>query len=234
METQASLGYGSTLELAPYETPTAFEFVAEVKNFTLPSDTTEQQDVTHMQSPNKTREFIDGFTDPGELGFEMNYVPGSRSDLLMVAAKGRRKRVRITFPNGVQVLFTGARQSYEKSAETEGAMTATASFKVSGEPIQTPVTAPRSLDAPKLILGTTPPQVGSVIELDQGVWAGARHVTVQWQRDGEDIEGATGNAYVPVAADVGEPVTAVVTGVNDQFETSVTTEATAAVVAAGA
>lgn len=234
METQASLGYGSTLELAPYETPNAFEYVAEVKNFTLPSDTTEQQDVTHMQSPNKTREFIDGFTDPGELGFEMNYVPGSRSDNLMLAAKGKRKRVRITFPNGVQVLFSGSRQSYEKTAETESAMIATASFKVSGEPIQTPVTAPRSLETPTLTLGTTPPAVGSVIELDQGVWAGARYARVQWQRDGEDIEGATGNAYVPSPEDVGETITAVVTGVNDQFETSVATAATAAVVAAGA
>ncbi|NGP19298.1 phage tail tube protein [Devosia aurantiaca] len=231
-ETGAMLGYGSTLELAPFELPNAFEYVAEVKNFTLPSDTTDQQDVSHMQSPNKTREFIDGFSDPGEFGCEMNYIPGSPSDTLLIAAKGKRKRIRITFPNGVQVLFTGSRQSYEKTAETENAMTASVSFKVSGEPLQTPVTAPRALVAPLLRSSTTPPQVGSVVELDQGIWAGARYATVQWQVDGVDVVGATGSAYVPVAADVGKPITAVVTGGNDDFETVVTTAETADVVAA--
>jgi hypothetical protein len=231
-ETGAMLGYGSTLELAPYETPNAFEYVAEVRNFTLPSDTTDQQQVSHMQSPNKTHEFIDGFSDPGEFGCEMNYIPGSASDLLLIAAKGKRKRARVTFPNGIQILFTGSRQSYEKTAETESAMTASLSFKVSGEPLQTPATAPRALVAPTLRSSTTPPQVGSVVELDQGIWAGARYATVQWEVDGVAVAGATGNAYVPVAADIGKPITAVVTGVNDDFDTDVTTAETADVVVA--
>jgi hypothetical protein len=231
-ETGAMLGYGSTLELAPYETPNAFQYIAEVKNFTLPSDTTDQQDVSHMQSPNKTREFLDGFSDPGEFSCEMNFIPGSPSDAILIAAKGKRKRVRITFPNGVQVLFTGSRQSYEKTAETENAMMANVSFKVSGEPIQTPITAPRNLVAPVLRSDTTPPRVGSVIELDQGIWAGARSSTIQWEAEGVPVPGATGNAYVPVAADIGKAITAVITAVNDEFETEVTTAVTADVVAA--
>lgn len=231
-ETGAMLGYGSTLELAPFETPNAFVYVAEVKNFTLPSDTTDQQDVSHMQSPNKTREFIDGFSDPGEFGCELNYIPGSPADLLLVAAKGKRKRIRVTFPNGVQVLFTGTRQSYEKTAETENAMTASVSFKVSGEPLQTPIAAPRNLVLPTLRLSTTPPQVGSVVELDKGVWAGARDVAIQWKVGGVVVAGETGNTYVPKTADIGKPIVAAVKGVNDQFNTEVSTTATGNVVAA--
>lgn len=235
-DTQASIGYGSTLELAPYENPNAYEFVGEAKNFTLPSDTTDQQDVTHMQSPNKTREFIDGLTDPGELSFEVNHVPGSNTDQLLINAKGKRKRARITFPNGVQILFTGSRQSYERSAETEGAMTASVSFKVSGEPIQTPPTAPRAIVAPSIVSATTPPEIGSPIELDRGIWAGATDWEVVWQRaDSADgaytaIAGAEGLAYVPVAADEGKFIRAQVTGINPSFETVVVSAALAAAV----
>lgn len=235
-ETQASIGYGSVLELAPYENPTAFEYVGEVRNFTLPSDTTEQQQATHMQSPNKTHEFVPGMTDPGEFGFEMNYVPGSESDLIMLAAKGKRKRVRITVPNGVQVLFTGARQSYEKTAETEGVMTASASFKVSGEPVQTPPTAPRAIALPTLAVGAETPQVGAPIELKRGIWAGANDWAVKWQKDDDgdeefaDIPEATGLAYVPSASDVGSKIRAVVTGKNGTYTTAANSAATDAVV----
>jgi len=235
-ETQASIGYGSVLELAPFEDPTAFEYVSEVRNFSLPSPATDQQQATHMQSPNKTHEYVPGMTDPGEFGCEMNYIPGSASDLLMLAAKGKRKRVRITAPNGVQVLFTGSRQTYEKTAETEGVMTASVSFKVSGEPIQTPPTAPRAISAPTITAATNPPEIGAPIEIDRGIWAGAQDWSVKWQRgdlvDGPftDITGATGLAYVPGAADEDKFLRAVVTGINDSFQTEVATDPLAAAV----
>jgi hypothetical protein len=234
-ESQAMLGYGSVLELADIATPTVRQYIAEVSNFTLPSSSTDQVDVTHMQSPGKSREFIDGLTDNGEFGFEMNYVPGSQADQRMIAAKGKRKRVYITFPNGVQVSFTGSRQSYEKSAATDDKMTASASFKVSGDPIQTPAAAPRSLAVPA-ITGTA--SVGSPLELDRGIWAGALDVTVQWQKDEAgnstfvDIVDATGLAYVPATSDIGDKIRAEVTASNGSFTTVANSIATAAVVAA--
>lgn len=233
-DSQAILGYGSVLELADIATPTTREYIGEVSNFTLPSASTDQVDVTHMQSPNKSREFIDGLTDHGEFGCEMNYVPGSQADLRMLAAKGKRKRIYITFPNGVQVAFTGTRQSYEKTAATDDKMTASASFKVSGEPLQTPAAAPRNIQAP-VITGTA--KVGVPLELDRGIWAGALDVAVKWQKDeaGDgnftDIADATGLAYVPATADVGDKIRAVATGDNGSFTTVANATATTAVVA---
>lgn len=235
-DTQAMLGYGSVLELAPIETPAAREYVSEVRNFTLPSDTTDQQQVSHMQSPNKTHEFIDGFSDGGELGFAMNYVPGSRSDLLMLAAKGKRKRVYVTFPNGVQISFTGSRQSYEKSAQTESAMEANASFKVSGQAVQTPPTAPRNLEVPTLTIFGETPAIGAVIELVDGIWAGALERKIEWLR-ADEVDGtytaitdADALAYVPVAADVGKFLRARVIASNPSFSTSILTVPTAVAV----
>ncbi|WP_166163109.1 phage tail tube protein [Chelativorans oligotrophicus] len=234
-DTEAGLGYGSVFEMADLATPTVFTYIAEAYNFTPPSETTDTPDATHFQSPNRTREFIEGLTDPGEASFEMNLVPGSASDKALIAAKGKRKWCRFTFPNGVQVMFTGLRQGYEKSVPNDDKMTATVTWKVSGDPIQTDPTAPRNLVA-AAIAGTA--QVGAPLTVDPGVWAGALDLAIKWQKDNAgdgnfaDIAGATGTAYVPVADDVGDEIRVSITGSNDDFSTTANSAATAAVIAA--
>ncbi|TDK35199.1 histidine kinase [Rhizobium deserti] len=227
-DTQASLGYGITFEMAPAETPTLFTYVSEIYDVTPPSDTTDSVDVTHMQSPNRTREFISGLTDPGEMSFEQNYVPGSASDKALMSAKGKRKWCRITFPNGVQAMFYAILQSYEKSAPTDDKMTATVTFKVSGEPILTDPAAPRNLAAPAV---TGVAKVGAPLTIEPGIWAGAMDLTYQWKVDGANIVGSTGQSYIPLIGDIGKGVSVAVTGANDAFSTSVTSAETADVVA---
>ncbi|MEY9196637.1 hypothetical protein ABIA16_001753 [Sinorhizobium fredii] len=227
-DTEASIGYGITFEMADIATPTVFTYIAEIKDVTPPSEETDQADASHMQSPNRYREFIDGLTDAGEASFEMNYVPGSASDKALIAAKGKRKWCRITFPNGVQTLFVGTRQTYEKSAPTDDVMTATATFKVSGEPVHTDPAAPRNIALPT-ITGTA--KVGSPLVLDRGIWAGGLRFEYQWQAAGVDIAGATGLSYVPVTGDIGNTITCEVTAYNDDFDTMAESAATAAVIA---
>lgn len=234
-DTKAMIGYGSTFEMADLATPNDFFYVAEAYNLTPPSDTTDTVDATHMQSPNKTREFIDGLTDPGEASFEMNLVPGSTSDQKVQAAKGKRKWCRITFPNGVQLLFVGIRQGYERAAPTDDKMTATVTWKVSGEPILTDPTAPRAIVDP-VLSGVA--LAGVPLTLDPGIWAGALEFGVQWEVDDDgsgvtwsDIVGATGRAYVPQPADVGKLIRVKVTGENDTFTSEVISAPTGAVAA---
>ncbi len=227
-DTKASIGYGITFEMADIATPTAFTYIAEIYDVTPPSESTDTPDATHMQSPNRTREFIEGLTDPGEASFEMNYVPGSDSDKALIDAKGKRKWCRLTFPNGVQLLFRGVRQGYERNAPTDDKMTATVTWKVSGEPIMTDPAAPINLAAPTIV-GVA--KVGVPLVLDTGIWSGAMEFEYQWKVAAADVVGATGLSYVPVTGDIGDPVTCVVTGINDDFDTDVATVATANVVA---
>ncbi|MGZ2455460.1 phage tail tube protein [Rhizobium anhuiense] len=227
-DTEASIGYGITFEMAEAATPTVFAYIAEIYDMTPPSDSTDTVDVTHMQSPNKTREFIDGLTDPGEASFEMNLVPGSDSDKALLAAKGKRKWCRITFPNGVQTLFFGVRTTYEKAAPTDDKMTATVTFKVSGEPVQTDPAAPRNISAP-VVTGVA--KVGAPLTVDPGIWAGALGLTYQWKVDGTNVSGATSTSYIPVTGDIGKGVSVAITGANDDFSTTVTSAETADVVA---
>lgn len=132
-ETAAMIGYGSKFQLGNGATPTeTFADLAEVSNITPPSVAADVVDATHMQSPNRTREFIDGLIDPGECSFEMNFIPGSAADDAIQAWKlaGGRKTCRIVFPNDVTWTFSGILQGYEPAVPTDDKMTATVTIKV--------------------------------------------------------------------------------------------------------
>lgn len=227
-DTKAGIGYGSVVEMADVATPTVRTPIGEVKSINPPSETTDTPDATHMQSPNKTREFVDGLTDPGEFSFDMNLVPGSASDRYLMAAKGKRKVVYMTFATGEQLIFFGVRSGYEKSVPVDDVMVATVTMKVSGSPTLTEVTAPRNLVAP-LVVGVA--KVGAPLTVDPGMWAGATSLEFQWQAAGADIVGATGDSYIPVTGDIGDAITCEVTGVNAGFSVMAGTAATATVIA---
>lgn len=135
----AMLGYGSIFEIATSSaSPTNFISLGEVFNITPPSANVDPVDVTHMQSPDRRREFISGLIDGGECSFEMNYVPGSDGDdelheiLELPVGESRRRSCRITYPNDVTHTFDAELQTYEASVPTDDKMTATVSFKVTG------------------------------------------------------------------------------------------------------
>jgi len=135
---EAMLGYGSRFQLESSVTAGLFTDLGEVFNITAPSSTVDQVDVSHMLSPNRTREFIDGLIDPGECSFEMNYIPGSAADLALLAVlnlpvgTNRTQTCRIVYPNGVSDTFEANLQSYEPNLPTDDKMTANVSWRVSG------------------------------------------------------------------------------------------------------
>ena len=227
-QTNASIGYGILFGMADPLTPTVFTYAPELTSITPPAFSTDSQEATNMQSPDRFREFVPGLSDGGKIEMEMNYVPGSAFDLAMQAARGLRRYCQIVFPNGVQFLFTAVLETYQPDGKIDGVMTAKASFKVSGKPSQTTVAAPVNAVLPT-ISGT--PKVGLPLTLDNGSWGGATSFTYQWKKGGTNIAGATANSYVPVVGDVGGIITCQVTGVNPSFSTVVTTAATAAVAA---
>lgn len=136
MATNARIGLGTLVEIENEASPPAYEAIAEPKDITLPNAEIELIDVTHMQSPNRAREYIAGLTDFGDASFEMNYVPGSTSDLRLQALlnSGETKNVRITFASGSIMTFAAFVSGYERNAPVGDAMTATVTLKVSGAP----------------------------------------------------------------------------------------------------
>lgn len=235
METQARIGYGTVLEIALKSAPTVFTYIKEVFEATPPAETDDNAEASHFQSPGRFREYIPNLSDGGEASFGLNLVPGSAVDVFLGSLRGLPLLARVTFPNGVQVIFSCLRQSYEKEVPLDDRMTATLTLKVSGQPYLTGATAPRNLVEPA-ISGT--PKVGQPLTVNPGDWAGAASITYQWQVDTSgngtfaNISGATGQTYVPVANDQGDDIRCVVNGANDDFSTAANSPETASVAAA--
>ncbi len=229
-ETQASIGYGSFFHISRDNEATWIE-LAEVFDITPPNDTVDEVDATHMQSPNRTREFIPGLIDPGEASFEMNFIPGSASDLLIgeIKTAGERVRCRVTFPNGVTWKFSGWVSGYEPAVPTDDKMTATVTWRVTGPTISTPAAAPVNSVLPA-ISGVA--QEGQTLTAWEGVWAGSPSFTFQWEADGAPISGATEKTFTLIADNIGDVITVVVTGSNAAGSASSESVGTAAVVGA--
>lgn len=228
--TNAMLGYGSKFEVST-DQGASFVEMAEVFNITPPSSSVDFVEATHMTSPNATKEFILGLSDPGEASMEQNFIPGSATDLALIAIRNAREAItaRITWPNGVVWTFTGLLTTYAPSGPNEDRLTASLSFKVSGSTVVTGEAAPTNTVLPS-ISGIA--QVGLVLTAIPGVWSGVPIFTYQWQLDGVDIVAATGPTYTPIAGDIGDAITVEVTGTNTAGNNMAESANTADVIAA--
>lgn len=234
--TDAAIGYGLALEIALASAPSDFTHVRETFDATPPSVTVDNVDASHFQSPDQFREYISGMKDGGEASFELNYVPGSATDVFLISLGSEALVARLTFANGVQVIFDCIFQGYERAAPNDDKKTATLTLKVSRKPYQSAAAAPRNLVLPS-IKGTA--KVGQVLTVETGEWAGAQRFTYQWQGDTAgngtfaNIAGETKQAMVVPVSQQGDDVRCVVTAANaSAFTTAANSPETAAVAAA--
>jgi hypothetical protein len=131
----ASIGYGTTFSIGS-GSPLTYTAVAQVTSVTPPNYARDAIEATHMTSPGSYREFIPGLMDAGEATIELNYI-ASATDTLIAALDAGVGNFRITFPNGVDWNFTAIVTAYAVTAPLADKMTATATFKVTGEPTLT-------------------------------------------------------------------------------------------------
>ena len=106
----------------------------EVTSIDLPESNTDEVEVTHMKSPNRTKEFIAGLTDPGECSVTINWIQGNATDVELNALKvsGEIRAMKITFEGGTTWTFSGYVKGYKPDAPLGDDMTAVASIRVTG------------------------------------------------------------------------------------------------------
>lgn len=134
--TDAKIGYGTRYEVwDAAASPPAFEFISEVIGVTPGEAVADRIDATHMMSPNRRREYIAGLIDNGEASFEINWIPGNATDLLLrdLMDSGEIVEHRITFPGGARVTFDASLIGYAKEIPVDDRMTATITVAVSGD-----------------------------------------------------------------------------------------------------
>ncbi len=134
--TDAKIGYGSKYAIWDAGAdPAAFVEVAEVINITPGEATADRVDATHMQSPGRRREYISGLIDSGEASFEINWIPGSDTDVMLreLFTSGDTVEHRITFPGGVTVTYDASIIGFSKAIPLDDRMTATITVAISGD-----------------------------------------------------------------------------------------------------
>jgi len=135
----ATIGFGVLFKTGDGGAPEVFTAAVEVTNITPPAMSRDSVDATHELSPNAWREFIAGLKDGGDVSFDMNFIPGGATSASMMAefaldSSAAIKNRQIVFPDGSMFTFAAFLTGYEPDAPIDDKMSATATFKVTGEP----------------------------------------------------------------------------------------------------
>ncbi len=139
-ETQeASIGWGGEVWLSTDDTIGNLDELVQVVSFTLPDNTTDRVETTHLKSPNRRREYTAGLVDGGEVEVVLNFRPGSDTDQAIedAVAAGDERAVRFVVPNlGVAAwdyTTTGIVTGYNRGSVTaDGKMEATMTVAITG------------------------------------------------------------------------------------------------------
>ena len=136
----ATIGYGIDFAIDDAAALENFVSLIEVTGIDLPESTTDEVEVTHMKSLNRTKEFIAGLIDPGECSVTINWIQGNATDVELNALKvsGEKRAMKITFEGGEVWEFTGYVKGYKPDAPVGDNMTAVASIRVTGSTAITP------------------------------------------------------------------------------------------------
>ena len=133
MATEAAIGYGAKFGIHDGEELGGYVDVAEVTSITPPGMTREAIEATHLNSPDKIKEFIAGLAEGGDAQLTLNWVP-SETDAVVAAFEDESGEYQITAPNGIRMQFAGIFTAYEFGEVTpDDRMTASATIKQTGK-----------------------------------------------------------------------------------------------------
>ena len=118
-----------------------FSTYAEVRSIQGPTFEGAEIDVTNMDSPGRLREFIAGLTDPGQVTFEVNYLPANSlhqqliNDVKANPSVTRAHRLRFAQLTPVRRIdFNAFVLSVPLTIPTDSQVTANVTLRATGDP----------------------------------------------------------------------------------------------------
>lgn len=141
MATKAISGKGTLLKMGDGAGTEVFTTIAEVKSIGGPSFASDTIDVTSHDSPGAYREFIASLIDPGELSFDINFVPTDATHnvstgLLRDFQNRIRRNYKIVFPDTSATTWNlqGIVTAVQINAPTDDVLSASITIKITGQP----------------------------------------------------------------------------------------------------
>lgn len=133
--TEATIGYGLVIRIGRGDTPT-WTTLEEIGDIEWPQAEADEHEATHMASPNRTKEFIAGLIDNGEVTIPMNWVPGSDTDVLLRDLQESGELVQVEFTAGNDgadpETYVGFCKRYGRTSPVNGVQKADAIFRING------------------------------------------------------------------------------------------------------
>lgn len=139
--TSATLGYGALLQRGDGQAPEVFTTVGEVRDISGPGFSLDTVEATHQASPDGWKEYIAGLIEPGELSFDINYLPADATQdagtgLLSRMAARAVDNYKLVFPDAANTewTFPALVTSFEPTAPVQDRLAASLTLKVTGKP----------------------------------------------------------------------------------------------------
>lgn len=140
-ESQATIGLGSTFShrtSAAGVTPKVFTEVGEAVSITPPNPTRETTDVTHLKSPNGTREFKGTLRDGGESTVMFNFTDAAYAKASALFLEDETQEFRIDYPDGgTEDYFAIVTGKPSEPIEVDSVRRFSLPMKISGLPVYT-------------------------------------------------------------------------------------------------
>lgn len=139
MATYSALG--TLLKQGDGGSPETFTTIAQVRDISGPGLSQEAVEVTHHSSTDGWREYVGGLFDGGEISFEIVYDPAegthdASTGLLKDMTDRTVRNFELVFPDTGSTTWTFAAlvTGFEPGAPVDGALTASVTLKLSGQP----------------------------------------------------------------------------------------------------
>lgn len=133
--TDATIGYGTTVRIGRGAGPT-WTTLQHVRDVEWPKSEADEHDVTAMDSPNRTKEYIGGLTDNGEVAVPLWWVPDSPTDVLLRDIQATGELVQIEFTSNkvgaTPETYVGFCKAYSRTSPVNGPQEAEAMFRING------------------------------------------------------------------------------------------------------
>ena len=133
---QAIIGWGSILYRGNRDgPPETFTQITEVTAFQPPQEAADEIEVTHFESPNRRKEFIQGLIDAGEATATINYNPGvheMHDTIVEDFEAGTVLNWRFELPGTIETIdFSAFIRNFQRNLGPSDVLTADVTWRVS-------------------------------------------------------------------------------------------------------